>query len=239
MDVIRPYGKVQLEIDCYSRDNNILSFVEWKGKTQHGIQMDYDTLWRKKDSSFFVNGKEEGIVRFWDTTGFETGRINYKRGIRVGKEEGYYAPGKPEVIKFYDKNGKEHGSWKEWWPNGNPRKDLTLNHGQLQRSLEFFPNGKPRVQYEVRFRKLNELEYARRVPTMETWAPDGRSSGKVRGGKGETLIFQLEEDKLVKEVVHETYRDSVVVDVEVLDTTQAYQRLDSLARLPGIPGQKK
>jgi len=64
----RPYGKVELRVDCSfledETDNNI-SVLEFKGDIQHGISIHYDSLWRKKDSSFYVDGKENGLVIFW------------------------------------------------------------------------------------------------------------------------------------------------------------------------------
>lgn len=229
--VHRPYGKIIRVVECeYIRDN-IISVLEYKGETQHGTTIHYDSLWRIKDSSFFVNGKKNGDIVFFDTLARESGRITYKNGVRVGKEAFFFSPGHPERVKYYDKDGKEHGPWFEWWPNGNKRKELELSHGQLRNSLEFFPNGKPRLKYSVHFKKVSPILFDRKVSDMETWAPDGRSAGKVQKGAGEVLLFQLDEDKLIPEVILETYRDSLVKGVDVLDTLQAYRRLDSLKRI--------
>lgn len=229
--VHRPYGKVALVVDCeYFKDNSI-SVLEYKASKQHGISIHYDSLWRITDSSFFVDGKENGDLVFFDSLARERGRVHYKNGIRVGKEAFFYSPGHPELVKHYDKDGKEHGPWLEWWPNGNKRKELELWHGQLRNSLDFFPNGKPRLKYSVHFRKVSPILYDRKVSAMETWAPDGQPAGKVKKGIGEVLLFQLDEDKLIPEVIRETYRDSLVKSVDVLDTLQAYRRLDSLKRI--------
>ena len=218
-------------VDCeYLKDNSI-SVLEFKGEAQHGISIHYDSLWRIRDSSFFRHGKKNGDLVFFDSLANEIGRVHYKNGIRVGKETLFYSPGLPELVKHYNKDGKEDGPWLEWWPNGNKRKELELSHGQLRTSLEFFPNGKPRLKYSVHFKKVSPILYDRKVSAMETWAPDGRPAGKVEMGNGEVLLFQLDEDKVIPEVIRETYRDSLVKDVNVLDTLQAYRRLDSLKRI--------
>lgn len=228
------YGKIELRVDCkYIRDN-IIFVTEYKGSVQHGISLTYDSLWRLKDSTFFVDGKEHGISLVWDTVGNILGRTNKNMGKAVGKQETFHSAGKTKLIKYYDKNGKEHGPWLEWWPNGNKRKELELSHGQLRNSIEFFPNGKPRLKYSVHFKKISPILYDRKVSAMETWTPDGRPAGKVEKGNGEVLLFQLDGDKLIPEVIHETYRDSLVKGADVLDSLKAYWRLDSLKRVqPG------
>lgn len=230
----RTYGKVELRVRCEFIEDNIIGVLEYKDNIQHGISVHYDSLWRIKDSSFYIHGKKNGDLVFFDSLARDRGRVHYKNGIRVGKEEFFYSPSQPDHVKHYDKEGKEHGPWLEWWPNGNKRKEMELWHGQLRNSLEFFPNGKPRLKYSVHFKKISPILYDRKVSDMETWAPDGRPAGMVQKGAGEVLLFQLDEDKLIPEVIRETYRDSLVKGVDVLDTLQAYRRLDSLKRIqPG------
>jgi hypothetical protein len=62
----REYGAVELRVSCeYLEMGGMASVLEYKGKVQHGISIHYDSLWRKRDSSFFVNGKENGLCLFW------------------------------------------------------------------------------------------------------------------------------------------------------------------------------
>lgn len=230
--VKRPYGTVLRTVDCEYAELGTIGVVEYKGKVQHGSTIHFDASWRMRDSSFYLNGKTHGRVVFWDSLGNVRGYSEFKDGVKVGKEEFFHAPGVPASIVRYDSNGKEHGSWLEWWPNGSLRKDLTLNHGLIHRWLDFYPTGKPHLLYTARYRKKDGLEYERRIDTMRTWAPDGRPSGDVRDGKGEVLLFLMDakKDNAVFGVVRETYRDSVVKAVEALDTVKAYKKLDSLVR---------
>ena len=63
----RPYGIVELRVECNyledKTDNNI-SVLEYKKDVQHGFQIDYDSTWRKRDSSFFLNGRRRAIPFF-------------------------------------------------------------------------------------------------------------------------------------------------------------------------------
>lgn len=84
-----PYGTVELRVEWDGRDEyTIVSVIEYKGEIQHGFQMDYDSLWLKRDS-FFVNGKRVGLALFWDTLGNVRGRENYRNGrMALGRSGG-------------------------------------------------------------------------------------------------------------------------------------------------------
>lgn len=147
-------------------------------------------------------------------------------------EETYHAQGVLASLKNFDEGGKVHGAWLEWWPNGAMKMDQTLSHGLEQRRLDFYPTGKPRLLYTVHYVKQKGVQNKRRFPTLQSWAPNGRPTGMVSEGMGEVMVFHLDDknDNAILRVVRETYRDSVLKDAETLDTAQAFQRLDSLAR---------
>ncbi len=117
----RPYGQVELRVRCDYLADNIISVLEYKGGIQNGIAIHYDSLWRKHDSCFFVNGRKNGTLIFWDTLGEVVGKRKFRNGIQIGKDENYYSPGHPSLIKNYNDSGQEEGLWQEWWPNGNKK----------------------------------------------------------------------------------------------------------------------
>ena len=167
----RPYGTVELRVLCDLKEDNILSVIEYKGNVQHGIQVDYDSLWRKRDSSFFVNGKEEGLCLFWDTLGNIKARRTYRKGKYIGLYESYWAPGQPSIIKHYNAQGKEDGPWKEWWKNGNPKLDVIAKSGSITSGTEYYPDGKPRLRFLSLPLAKSESLFKRKNIEGEAWTP--------------------------------------------------------------------
>ncbi len=225
----RTYGNVQIRVECdYNKYNNI-SVAEFKGKKQHGFQIDYDTLWHKKDSTFFVNGKEEGESLSWDTLGNVIYRGHYHKGIAVGKHEAYWSPGNPSLIKNRNMKGEEDGEWKEWWENGNKKVDAVAKNGSIVSATEYFQDGTPRVQYLTKYPRKStsalEIEYI----NDEAWAPNGKSTGKITNGSGTLTIFPSGNDPgQSNKVVRETYLNGRIVDQKVLDSTQVEAFLKTL-----------
>ena len=218
----KSYGVIELLVNCYERrESNLVMVIEYKKGTQiqHGFQMDYDSLWRKRDSSFYVNGKEEGQVLFWDTLGNIVGRSTYRHGKYVGKSESYWAPGRPSVIKNYNQAGKEEGPWQEWWKNGNKKAEFIAKKGQLLSGTEYYPNGNPRLRFNAPYQPKASL-FTLKEGETEAWAPDGRPAGKVVKGKGEILVFPADTSKKSYVVHRERYHDSLMVVLEELDSTE-------------------
>lgn len=216
--ITRPYGKIEMKVDCQYRASNILSRVEYKGNTQHGFQMDYDSLWRKKDSCFFLNGKETGACLFWDTLGNIVGRETYNNGHLIGKREQYYSPGHPALIKNYDSLGRENGQWQEWWKNGVLKSDFTAKQGRIISGTEYYQDGKPRVKYRNSFDPLNRNPLKTKRIDGEAWAPNGKSTGKIDGGNGEWTTFSEGSETAHYTIFHEIYKDSLLIKSQRIDS---------------------
>jgi antitoxin component YwqK of YwqJK toxin-antitoxin module len=227
----RPYGTIELRVRCDFKEDNILSILEYKGKVQHGFQIDYDSLWRKRDSLFFKNGKKQGNIIHWDTLGNVIGRATYKNGEFVGTREYYFEPGRPSMIKHYNAEGKEEGTWKEWWMNGNPKADLIAKNGQIVSGTEFYPNGNPRLRFEVIPLPRSESVFKRKHVRGEAWTPTGKSTGRIVNGNGEwTLFSAVPDDSVSKRYLHvfrEVYKDSLMVKGEKLDSAEVAKWLAS------------
>lgn len=217
IQVKRPYGKVRLEVDCDDKvEYNVISILEYKGKKQHGFQIDYDSTWRKRDSSFYLNGKEEGLSLFWDTLGNVIARRSHRNGIQVGKDENYWSPGRPSIIKNYNSKGEVDGPWQKWWPNGNKRGDFVSKNDQVLSSSEYYQDGKPRLKYQGKYEKKPGTWLKQKYVNCESWAPNGKSAGKITAGNGEWSIFPDGGDTTHKTVIREVYKDSVLADVDTL-----------------------
>jgi antitoxin component YwqK of YwqJK toxin-antitoxin module len=218
----RPYGLVELRVDCEDKSEyNVISVLEYKGKKQHGISIHFDSLWRKRDSSFFKNGKEEGLSVFWDTLGNVIGRKTYRNGIQFGKEEYFFAPGRPSLVKHYNSKGEEDGPWSKWWPNGNKRGDFISKRDQIISSDEYYQDGKPRLKFRGKYESKPVPWIERKYVEGESWAPNGKSAGKITKGNGEWILFPDGGDPEHKKVVRYAYKDSILADVDSLTTEEA------------------
>ncbi len=221
--VTRPYGIVRLQVACgdeYDSSDKNITVLEFKGKKQHGISLHLDSLWRKHDSSFFVNGKHHGALVFWDTLGNEIARRGYHNGVQVGKDESYWAPGRPSLIRNYNANGEVDGPWQKWWPNGNKRGDYVSKHDQVISATEYYQDGKPRIKFVGSYeaRKISSLK--QKYIQCESWAPNGKPAGKVVNGNGKWIIFPDGGEPAAKMVVREVYKDSVIADLDTLTASE-------------------
>lgn len=219
---------VELRVNCrWKKEDNNISVLEYKGKTQHGIAIHFDSLWRKRDSLFFVNGKEDGQCLFWDTLGNIVGRKSYRKGKYVGVMEFYWEPGRPSVLKHYNAQGKEEGPWKQWWRNGNPRVDFIAKNGRIISGTEYYPNGSPRVRFETKYSPKLEPLFKRKRINAEAWAPNGKSTGRIIEGNGEWTHFSEVPDSVTGRygVFREVYKDSRMILGEELDSAEIAQWL--------------
>ncbi|MEO6095337.1 MAG: hypothetical protein ABIW76_06560 [Fibrobacteria bacterium] len=219
----KSYGTVEFRVNCRGKQEyNIISALEYKGNFQHGIEMHYDSLWRKHDSSFFVNGKEEGQCLIWDTLGNIVARRAYRKGNYIGLYESYWAPGKPSIIKHYNAQGKEDGPWKQWWKNGNPKLEVIAENGSITSGTEYFPDGMPRLRFKSKPLAKSESLFKRKNISGEAWTPNGKSTGRIVNGNGEWTVFSAEVDsaKGQYDVFREEFKDSLMVHVHKLDSSE-------------------
>jgi antitoxin component YwqK of YwqJK toxin-antitoxin module len=227
----RPYGTVEFHVDCEDYSDNILTIIEHRGKEQrgprgywaqiqHGIQMDFDTLWRKRDSVFFVKGKKNGTSLYWDTLGNVIGKRQHRNGIPIGKDENYWSPGHPSVIKNYNAKGQEHGLSEEWWKDGIKKGEWMSKNDQIISGLENYRNGKPRIKYLTKYNPKPENFLKAKYISAESWAPSGKPAGKIERGNGEWLLFSSGEDSTDQTVFREIYKDSLLIKVSKLDSAE-------------------
>lgn len=219
--VNRSYGRVELRVSCeYVNSGGMISALEYKSGSdiQHGSAIHFDSLWRKRDSTFFLDGKENGLCLFWDTLGNIVGRETYRDGKFVGKRESFFAPGRPALIKHYNDQGEEEGPWLEWWKNGNKKAEHVARNGEIVSGKEYYQNGKPRVFYVTKYEPENTNVLKSKYIHGEAWAPNGKSTGKIVKGKGEWILFPDGSGPADHAVFREVYKDSVLVEGKKLDS---------------------
>lgn len=224
----KPYGLVERQVDCeYTNMDGLISVLEFKKGTdiQHGTGIHYDTLWRKRDSCFYLNGEKNGTCLIWDTLGNEVGRATYRHGKNVGKREVYFSSNHPALIKNYNTSGQEEGPWFEWWKNGNKKVELIAKNGEIISGSEYYQDGKPRIQYRDKYDPKNRNVLKTKTIEGEAWAPNGKSTGRIEKGNGEWLKFPDGKDPENKSVFHEIYKDGLMIKVERLDSAQIAQWL--------------
>ena len=221
--VKKSYGVVQLTVECsYLEDpsDNSISVLERKGKKQYGAQMHYDSLWRRQDSSFYVNGKKNGTTLFWDTLGNVIGKSTFKMDKRFGKRESYWSKGHPSAFQNYDAQGNEDGLQQFWWENGNKKNEYISKHGDIISATEYFQDGKPRIRYTSKRDPKTGSALKRRFIDCEAWSPTGKSTGKIVKGNGSWIVFNDGQDTTLTKVLRETYKDSLLIKVDSLDRAE-------------------
>ncbi len=124
-------------------------------------------------------------------------RKNYRNGIQIGKDENYYSPGHPSLIKNYNDSGQEEGLWQEWWPNGNKKLVAQCHKGLIISDEEYFPNGNLRLK-EQATREEDPSKGNQRLIFSESFSPTGKATGKVINGTGELWTFSAEPDSTLK-----------------------------------------
>jgi hypothetical protein len=209
----------------------------------------YDTLWRKRDSTTYINGKETGIATLWDTLGNVvarkpyknglpdgealywdsakniTGRETYKNGKHIGLEEFYFSVGHPSIKKHYNSKGEADGIWQEWWKNGNLKKDLIAKNGQIISGTEYYSNGKPRIRYVGVYSKVPKSFFETEYLEGEAWTPGGKSTGKIVKGNGSWVVFPDEADSTSKAVFRETYKGKTLAKIDTLSRAEVDELL--------------
>lgn len=165
------------------------------------------------DSNFYVNNRRLGTALCWDSLGNILCREEYKDGKNVGRMESNFGPGRPALLKDFNDSGNAHGIERTWWKSGNLEKDFWNERGSTIRGAEFYPNGKLRYRHERPYQTPGSVgAFKRKLISGQTWAPNGKSTGKVKQGNGKLIRFSAEPDTVTGRyrAWHETYKDSVL-----------------------------
>lgn len=96
-----------------------------------------------------VNGKAEGVMRTWDTSGVVIEEISYSKG----KPHGSYhkADGQGRTLtKGYYKNGAKDSTWTEYYLTGAVRSQKNYRSGsECGQFCEWYENGQKALEYHT------------------------------------------------------------------------------------------
>ena len=173
----------------------------------------------KLESQYSVK-KEEQVDSFfrWDSSGNLTARGFYRNGKPSGKQEAWFGVDRPKDVRYYDSNGFEDGPTFQWWPNGNKKLEGVKKQSNLTTATEFYPNGRPRVKYQIKHEPNRKLIFKSKYISAESWAPNGKSCGKIQNGNGEWILFPSGADSTDRTTFREVYRDSLAIKIEKVDS---------------------
>lgn len=121
-------GKITMEITYLKgkkdgirktyREDEIIE-ESFKNDIKNGLTRYYYLDGKYKKEVNFREGLEDGSAREFDKDGRIITLITYKKGFITERE----------LINRFDNNGKKHGPWKYFYPDGTIRQEGTYNHG--------------------------------------------------------------------------------------------------------------
>ena len=142
------------------------------------------SLMSSKDTVFsigFLNGKEQGISRYW----YENGQLSdvkfYDNGHKIGVHKGWWSDGKRKYI-FHFENDEYEGNQQEWDENGLPYRDMNyhLGHEEGQQRM-WYDNGQMRSNYIIKNNRRygllgtkNCINVADSIPALRNRLADGK-----------------------------------------------------------------
>jgi uncharacterized protein len=101
---------------------------EFKDDVKHGLSTVYFPNKRVKRTIIYENGLEHGLMKEYNDSGMLISLIEYRRGFIVNQE----------FINRYDNLGRKNGLWKEFWPNGNLKKEYFWRNGVLHGYMKYY-----------------------------------------------------------------------------------------------------
>jgi antitoxin component YwqK of YwqJK toxin-antitoxin module len=221
-EIIKEKKKVEIRTDC------ILD----RGEITEKILTEFSKGLRDgKEEVFFASGKLRQITHYrkgvkadsfysWDSLGNVLTRGCYKKGKEFGYWERFFSPGHPRLLITYNDSGNEEGPSQLWWPNGNKKGEYVYKNGQHIIRTEYYPNGKPRIHDEKPYQAGDPTVFKLKLSNGETWAPNGKSCGKIVDGNGELILWSEGPDSATGKyiAVKDIYKDSTLVKMAPLDS---------------------
>jgi antitoxin component YwqK of YwqJK toxin-antitoxin module len=158
-------------------------FVEgqYAGGRQNGEWTYYFDNSQINRKAVYKNGKLDGAREVYRADGTLSAKRGFADGLRDGEWITYDETGKKPLVEGRYVKGKEDGTWKYWWPNGELQRQLEVKLGEREGKMtEWDEKGEKR--FEATFVK-NKLH-----GTATRWFPDGRK-----------IVQQYEDGRLVSQ----------------------------------------
>lgn len=136
-------NKIQIKLD-----NGYISASREFLSENHVNHLEYHPNGEVSYKCTYIDNKKEGNYFCYDNGGSITTKGKYKNDLPYGEQIDYYAiytddsfnyapanedgSAKTKSIKFYNENGKEHGEFKDFYPNGKEKLIINFVNGDLQ-----------------------------------------------------------------------------------------------------------
>ncbi|HSH64313.1 MAG TPA: toxin-antitoxin system YwqK family antitoxin, partial [Bacteroidia bacterium] len=115
-----------------TKDGSLVTSEEYVNDVKDGLTTTYYKDGNVKETIPFVAGKEDGQGFEYDQDGVILTLTQYKKGFIE----------KSEIINRKDKNGLKQGMWKEFYPNGVVKTEVTYTDDKMSGYLkEYSPKG--------------------------------------------------------------------------------------------------
>ena len=174
------YSQVMVFRDCS------ISFYEngylekFKNKN---ILLEYSSDEKPYIEEHYKNGKMDGKCSYWDIRGPKKSEENYKDGKLHGLSVKWYTSKDTSSRQissevFYE-NDLKHGSFTEWWENGNKKSEGNYKNGNkdgffieyytsgIKSNEKFYEDGNEKIGFKKTWNEFGNLTYSRnQVPNI-------------------------------------------------------------------------
>ena len=183
----------------FNEKGDTLEIINYRNGKKNGYNIKYNyeyddsgQLVKKElvSKELYLNDKKEGKAYYYQNNKIHL-IVNYKNGVKNGYafeisddtlittlyeyKNGFLVFS--EKINRYDKNGKKHGVWKEFYPDGKLKREMYYIHGQLNGLYkEYAPNGKLITVLMYKYGKPEKVNKntVREITQKQTFYPSGR-----------------------------------------------------------------
>lgn len=109
-------------------DDGMKIVSHYQDGKKNGKVEEWYTSGEKKSEGYYQDGKKHGQFVSWYKNGQKKLQLNYRAGIEHGKYVDWFKNGKKQ-IKLHYCHGKMHGKFTRWSPDGHKQAELIFRHG--------------------------------------------------------------------------------------------------------------
>ncbi len=154
-------NRVDFKLDStwffYSEYGNLLKSINYVNDLKNGLSVTYDSIFKIRED-YYVNDVRSGLSTSYyeDTSNTVKSIVNYEQGKEQGKAFYFAKDGRvigitefnkgfivsKEEINRYNKQQKQQGIWKEFYPNWRVKSERTYRNGLLNGYYKYYtPEG--------------------------------------------------------------------------------------------------
>lgn len=199
-DTININSAVNIEI----KELSLNSHLDQSNAYQDSITRNYYSSGKIKSEGFLVNGKREGVWRFYDIVTSLEEICEYKDGVKNGLSRKFWLTEGPYVAAIGNYvNGKRDGKWERHTISRLSDKEKESFYGSLQSKSEevTFKGGALNGPY---FLKMGIIEFKGQIRNNE---PIGVWIGSFNGEKSELSASNVKESGNIMIAIEEWIRE--------------------------------